>query len=321
MQGLGKLFSAGVLCLFAAQAWGQDTYSIAGTRILKNGKAAIFAGVNAFGTNGPNASSMDAYKINIVREAITDMSVQPVSGPEIEGTAGERLFSLQAVVDDNRAHGRVTLLNPGYWEATGAQMAGETPSAQGFYPAYKAKLREIAEHFKDQPDVWLGVWNEPYSGTNPPSWLSDMKDMVDTVRAAGNKNIVVVPGSYWDSSDDVILSQGRELLRGRSNILFDLHGYTWEYKDTASTIARVQRLRKDGYALIFAECGPQTASGNTDPANFLKAMLDEKVSTLLWIYKDDSKDPNSLLTTGGEATPWGTQGFGFLSSLLKGGPH
>ncbi len=326
MHKLGTIVSscALALCLVPTHAFSQgtsqDIYTISGTQILKNGSPAIFGGVNAFGTNGPNAASMSSFDINIVREAITDLSVQPVSGATITGTAGEPVFSLQAVVDDNRAHGKITLFNPGYWVATGAQMAGGTPSAQTYYAAYKAKMQQIATQFKNQPDVWLEVWNEPYGGTNPPTWLSDMKDMVDNIRATGNTNIVVVPGSYFDSSEDVILSQGQQLLQGRSNILFDIHGYVWEYNSTASTVARVQALRNDGFAFIFAEAGPQTASGITDPTNFLNAMLSQKVSTLLWIYKDDSTDHNSLLNTNGTETAWGTQGFGFLNSLITAGP-
>jgi mannan endo-1,4-beta-mannosidase len=306
--------------LSLSQNTSQDAYTIAGTQILKNGSPAIFAGVNAFGTNGPNASSMSNFNINIVREAITDLSVQPVSGGQLTGTAGEPVVSLQAVVDDNRAHGKVTLLNPGYWMATGAQMAGETPSAQTYYADYKIKMRQIATQFKNQPDVWLEVWNEPYGGANPLTWLSDMKDMVDNIRAAGNKNIVVVPGSYFDSSEDVILSQGQQLLQGRSNLLFDLHGYVFNYSSTASTVSRVQALRNGGFAIMFAEDGPYTASGPSNPTNFLNAMLSQKVSTLLWIYKTDSRDANSLLTTSGAESTWGTQGFAFLASLLNGGP-
>ena len=309
------------LCLLPVIGQAQDTYTISTNQILKDGTPAIFAGVNAFGTNGPNAASMSGLSINIVREAITDMEVQPVSGAEITGTAGEPVYSLQAVVDDNRAHNKITLFVPGYWVATGAQMAGETPSQESYYAAYKTKMQEIATQFKGQSDVWLEVWNEPYGGTNPPTWLSDMKDMVDNIRATGNTNIVLVPGSYFDSSEDVILSQGQQLLSGRSNILFDLHGYVWEYNTTASTVARVQTLRSDGYALMFAECGPYTASGAADPTNFLAAMLSQQVSTLLWIYKTDSTDPNSLLTSSGTQTAWGTQGFNFLTSLVNGGAY
>ncbi len=322
MHRLASIVTTCALCLAPALGWAQsaDTYSIAGTQILKNGSPAIFAGVNAFGINGPNASSMAGLSINIVREGITDMSVQPITGAEITGTAGEPVYSLQAVVDDNRAHGKVTLFVPGYWVATGAQLAGGTPSQQTYYSAFKTKLAQIATQFKGQPDVWLETWNEPYAGTNPPTWLSDMTDIVNTIRATGNTNIVVVPGSDYDSSEDVILSQGQQLLQGRTNILFDLHGYVFNYNSTASTVTRVQTLRNDGFAILFAEDGPYTASGASDPTAFLNAMLSQQVSTLLWIYKSDSGDPNSLMTTSGTDTAWGTQGYAFLTALLNGGP-
>ena len=322
MQKLASLVIsyAAALCLLPALGQATDTYAISGAQILKNGAPAIFAGVNAFGTNGPNASTMTGLSINIVREPITDMAVQPITGATITGTIGEPVFSLQAVVDDNRAHGKVTLFVPGYWMAKGAQMAGGTPSTQTYYSAFKTKLAQIATQFKGQPDVWLETWNEPYAGANPPTWLSDMTDIVNTIRATGNTDIIVVPGSDYDSSEDVILSQGRQLLQGRTNILFDLHGYVWNYKTEASTVARVQMLRNDGFAILFAEDGTYTASGPSDPTAFLNAMLSQKVSTLLWIYKNDSTDPNSLMTTSGTDTAWGAQGYAFLTALLNGGP-
>ncbi len=317
------------LCMFSlasSAARAQHTYTVSGTQILEDGSPAIFAGVNAFGIFGPNASSMKGYSINIVREGMTDVQEQPISGSGITvstkyGTA--YLHSLQEVVNNNRANGKVTIFVPGYWQIKGSQLAGQTPSKQVFFPELEAKVKQIAAYFKDQPDVWLEVWNEPYSAPNPPSWLSDMKAMVDNIRAAGNNNIVLVPGSNWDSSEDVILSQGKTLLNGRSNLLFDLHTYDWGAQSAGSNEARLQALKAAGFPIIVGEVGPEYGDGEIqDPANFLAAALNQKVSTLLWAWNYDynSKDYNSLFFNSGSATPWGQQGFNFLTSLLNGGP-
>ena len=49
------------------------------------------------------------------------------------------------------------------------------------------KLKQIAEYFKDQPDVCIEVWNKPYHWINENNytnelWLVDMMDMVEELR-------------------------------------------------------------------------------------------------------------------------------------------
>jgi hypothetical protein len=51
--------------------------------------------------------------------------------------------------------------------------------------------------FKNQPDVWIEVWNEPYrydraDGYTDAIWITDMNEMV-LIRDTGNQNIIVVP--------------------------------------------------------------------------------------------------------------------------------
>jgi mannan endo-1,4-beta-mannosidase len=91
-------------------------------------------------------------------------------------------------------------------------------------------MRDWANYAKTQPDVWIEVWNEPYmwnnsNGYTDALWLADMKDMVDNIRSTGATNIILVPGNRQGQGEEAILNQGKNLLTGRSNILFDLHAY------------------------------------------------------------------------------------------------
>ena len=76
-------------------------------------------------------------------------------------------------------------------------------------------------------DVWLETWNEPYDwrGRNCSDtvWLNDAIEMVDNIRAV-NQNIVVVPGALDGQDESIILRQGRALLSGRADVVFDVHG-------------------------------------------------------------------------------------------------
>ena len=53
-----------------------------------------------------------------------------------------------------------------------------------------------AIQFKDQNDVWIEVWNEPYrydltDGYTDAIWLQNMNELTAIIRATGNKNIIV----------------------------------------------------------------------------------------------------------------------------------
>ena len=295
-----------------------DTYIVRGANILKNDVPTVWGGTNAFFVYGGSSSTMSKWNISIVREPLSDLSQTPIAGSTVQGSDGSYLHSLQSVVDDNRANGKITIFCPFQWLPGTGQFAGQVPSKESYYAAYKQKMRDIAAQFIDQPDVWLELWNEPYPDTNDPLWLHDTKDMVDNIRAAGNNNIVLVPGSDFDSSEDVILSHGDQLLEGRSNLVFDIHGYAWEANTQQNSEQRILAIRRKGFALIFAETGPGTSSGIVDPTNFLRAALHQEVTTLVWYWNFNTTDPNSLFTATGAPNNtnnynWSTTAQSFLT--------
>lgn len=92
------------------------------------------------------------------------------------------MHPLQQIVDSHRAHGRITILCPFGWvNDQGEQVlfSGLNPKEQAFFEAYKLKMKALAEHFKNQPDVWIEVWNEPFHWNNENNysdklWLDTM---------------------------------------------------------------------------------------------------------------------------------------------------
>ena len=273
------------------------SYEINGPNILQNDVPTVFAGANAFFIYGGSSSTMAGWNIDIVREPLPDLSETPISGTTVQGSDGSYLHPMADIVADNRANGKITILCPFQWLPGTGQFSGLIPSKQPYYAAYKTKMQAIAQYFADQPDVWIETWNEPYPDANDPNWLRDSKDMVDNIRNAGGNNIVLVPGDNYGSSEDVILSHGRELLEGRSNLLFDLHGYAWEANSQENTEQRIRVIRNRGFAMIFGEDGPSTSSGLVDPTNFLKAALHQEVSTVLWNWNFNTSDPNAFFNS------------------------
>ncbi|MFT4737486.1 MAG: mannan endo-1,4-beta-mannosidase [Cyclobacteriaceae bacterium] len=306
-------------------------YQIEGVNILNNNQAVTFKGVNALQTYGlVNPTLMNDWNIQIVREFIGNLREQPIDGFAIQASDAVWYHPLQNIVDQNRANNKITILCPFGWvndEGIRTLFTGLNPSSQDFYEAYKLKMALIAQHFKDQPDVWIEVWNEPYHWNNENDyshnvWLQDMKDMVDNLRwVAGFQNIIVVPGNEQGQSEEAVMMLGNELLEDRYNLVFDLHAYEKWLVNTneEELITRIERIKNAGFALIMGEVGVQNVGDVMPVQDFLNAAKSTDLSVLAWLWDRNSAYRNALLTEEGlpHATAdnnfWGTAYKSFLT--------
>lgn len=185
------------------------------------------------------------------------------------------------------------------------------------------KMKTIAEHFKNQPDVWIEVWNEPYHWNNENEytndlWLKDMKDMVDNLRwVEGFQNIILVPGNEQGQSENVIIAKGKELLQGRYNLLFDLHAYEkWLLnRSEDELISKIENIKNKDFAFIIGEVGVQNVGELMPVQHFLNAASITNVSVLAWLWNQNSQDNNALLTDDG--LPNGTASNNFWGTKYK----
>lgn len=306
-------------------------YTIEGASILKSGLPVHYKGVNSLQTFGlGNADLMNEWKVEIVREFIGNLREQPISSDAIQASDGVWYHGLQKIADRNRANNKITIFCPFGWvdEAGQQQLfTGLNPSDQPFYEVYKQKMKDIAEQFKDQPDVWIEVWNEPYSWNNSNGysherWLDDMQDMVDNLRwVDGFQNIILVPGNEQGQSENALFAKGEALLEGRYNILFDLHAYEkWLVNSTKEEImGRLQAIGDKEFAFIMGEVGVQNVGEVMPVQHFLDAAQATNTSTLAWLWNLNSEDKNALLTDNGQANAttdnnfWGTKYRDFLN--------
>jgi mannan endo-1,4-beta-mannosidase len=300
-----------IACLALPLAGRADTYSVDGTRILKNGSAWVGGGVNAFDQFGPGGKS--GWGIRIVREVIDDFSVCPIAGSEgTRATSLGYLHPLEDVVKNNRAQGMITVLCPFGWDTSRyTQILGATPSAVPWYSAFKTRLAVLARTFANQPDVWIEVWNEPYAWDNAwfteSQWSKDMTDLYNVIRQAGNSNIVLVPGQANGGQETVLLHQG-SFLTGKTNVVATIHCYNrWTGDSQASCENRIRAIRAAGWALLFGEVGPD--AWVTDCTRLLNASVTQQVPSLGWSW--NAGDGSSLVNAG-TATVWGKQFFRYL---------
>lgn len=284
------------------------TYSTEAGQILKDGIPFEGRGVNAMHEFGGNSDDMQGLAggwdtITVVRETMLHMDVQPLSGSAIQIAGGQYIHALQGIVDKNRANGKVTVLVAMAWNGT--KLTGMAPgSGLSWWNSFLTRWQAIANQFKNQPDVWFEVWNEPYNDSNfsESAWLSTMGLLVDNIRATGASNLIVVPGCRWGQSETVIKNQGWNLLHpagqsARNNIVFTLHAYEqWFGRfpndpmyTQASIETRIQSLLNSGFALMFSEYGIYNNGYLNKVDNFLAACAKKRVSTMAWIWLSDGK--------------------------------
>ena len=140
-----------------------NAFSVIEGKIIYNEEPIQLIGANAFHVFGAGGSDMKRWNLDIAREFVGNVAESPLSGFPILDATGAYLHSLQAVVDSNRSDGRITIICPFGWNGADSTLfTGRMPSSTFWWEPFKSKLQEWAVHFKDQPDVWLEVWNEPY---------------------------------------------------------------------------------------------------------------------------------------------------------------
>lgn len=306
-------------------------YLIQEGNILENGQTISYKGINTLQTFGLGEHDlMNEWNVQLIREFIGNLREQPIDGSAIQGSDNVWYHPLQEIVDRNRANNKITILCPFGWVNNSGErtlFTGLNPSAQPFYIQYKTKMRQIAEHFKDQLDVWIEVWNEPFHWNNQNEysdalWLNDMADMVDNLRWVEDfQNIILVPGNEQGQSEEVILTKGNELQQGRYNLLFDLHAYEkWLLNSTENEIVtRIQNLKNENIPFIIGEIGVQNVGEVMPVQHFLNAAVTTEITVLAWLWNLNSDDKNALLNSNGSPNAsilnnfWGSKYKEFLA--------
>lgn len=263
-------------------------------------------GANTLHSFGIGSSDLKSWQLEIAREFIGNVKENPIVGEPILDSNNKYLHALQSIVDDNRANNLITILCPFGWIGTQETLfTGKKPKNTFWWNDYKETLEVWALHFKDQDDVWLEVWNEPYTfdrsdGYTDATWQNDMNILYDIIRNTGNKNIVVIPCAEQGQDETVLLNVGSNFMKNKSNVLFDVHAYEKWLLDTDTSIkTRLQNLKKANLPVFFGEVAPVNAGILMNPTVFLNASFQEGFSICAWLWKYDETDQDALLTASG----------------------
>jgi len=283
-----------------------DQYSIVENKIYNYNNPVQLIGANAFHVFATGSSDMNGWNMDIAREVVGNVKQVRLTGNAILDANGAYLHALQAIVDSNRINNRITLLCPFRWNGlTATDFTGKMPALTYWWNDFKITLQQWALHFKNQPDVWLEVWNEPYrfdrtDGYTDETWMSDMNELVSIIRNTGNKNIIVVPCAEQGQDESVLLNKATQFLQNKNNILFDIHAYEkWLLPQAANIGNRLQQLKQLNLPVIFGETAPINAGALMNPSAFLDSVYKRGMSVLGWVWKYDGNDADALLNAQG----------------------
>jgi len=283
-----------------------DQYKVLGNKIYSSSKAIQLIGANTFHVFAAGGSDLNSWHIDVAREFIGNVKEVPLSGFPIQDSTRSYLYSLQAIVDSNRVNNRITIICPFRWNGVATtDFSGKMPTQTYWWSDFKIKLQQWATQFKNQPDVWIEVWNEPYrydrtDGYTDDVWMSNMNEMVDIIRNAGNTNVVLVPCAEQGQDESVLNSKGASFLAGQMNILFDIHAYEkWLLVSNSEMSTRLRQLKQNNIPLIFGETAPLNAGALMNPKALLDSAYNNGLSVCAWVWKYDDNDQDALLDTQG----------------------
>jgi mannan endo-1,4-beta-mannosidase len=236
----------------------KSEYTISGDKILNSGKPIQLIGANAFHSFGASTTSNDAMKswnIDIARVHWKHKRKSDFRQPN-SGLKRKLVAFVTKIVDGNRLNNRITILCAFGWDGKSTNLfTGTMPKQTSWWSSYKLILQNWAIQFKNQPDVWIEVWNEPYrydraDGYTDAIWITDMNEMV-AIRDTGNQNIIVVPVAEQGQDESVLLNKGTGFLKNKTNILYDIHAYEKWLLDSETNINNRLELLKQKNLPIF----------------------------------------------------------------------
>lgn len=293
-------------------------YQITKSKITYNSKNIQLIGANTFHVFGAGSADMNSWNLDIAREFIGNVQETPLTGNPIQDNNGKYIYSLQNIVDENRKQNKISWICAFGWDGNSSTLfTGKSPGSTFWWEDYKTKLRSWAIQFKDQNDVWIEVWNEPYrydraDGYTDAIWLQNMNELTAIIRETGNKNIVVIPCAEQGQDESVLINKGSLFLVGKSNILFDIHAYEKWLLDSPTNINnRLNALNQSNLPIIFGETGPMNAGVLMNPSPFLNVLYERGISICAWVWKKDESDQDALMTRDGlpnniNNNNWGT---------------
>lgn len=257
-----------------------------------NGQEFIIKGANIFASEG--LSNVDNYlntwEFNTIRVANYLLGDSSEPNPMEDNYATN-----QSIVDAYTSQGAVVIFDAhdrigGYYEGADFEIL-------------KDYWRDMAQQFKDNPNVWFNLQNEPGNATaNSAQWVQYHREIIDIIRAEGAENMIIVDGEAWgqDYQTQTIANHAQNIMSGNENVMFSIHIYDqWNNPDIG---AYLDTLEANGIPIMIGEYASENNGQNTLAASqaMMQAVQEREIGRIAWGTRAD--DLNDFTTgEGGHA--------------------
>lgn len=321
IQRCAFLFLLGFTLLFSATPVEEHgRLQVSGSKIVdKNGDVVTLRGMSLFWSqwstsfyNGKNVDWLvQDWKINLIRAA---MGVDGTHTGYLVDPDAEKA-RVDTIVSAAVRNGIYVIID---WHDHTANL--HTAEAKAFFG-------EMANKYKDLPNVIWEIWNEPL---DTALWLKHIKPYAEAVipeiRKYDTDNLIVVGTRAWSQRvDDVIGNTIQD-----PNIAYTLHFYVGTHGQSLRDIA--DKAIDAGLPLFVTEWGVWDAgylkSDYTNPVDIDQVMAwmdwlkENQISSAMWSV-NDKDEPSAVLLPGAssvgnwETTDLTTAGL-FIRSYLRG---
>ncbi|MDQ2687620.1 MAG: glycoside hydrolase family 5 protein [Armatimonadota bacterium] len=141
----------------------------------------------------PTPAEMDYFAskgVNIIRLPFHWEVLQPKLSAPLDPTEFARF---QTVVNAATAKGLTVILDPHNSARYNGQIVGTADVPATAFADFWGRL---AAPFAQNPRVWFGLMNEPHDMPSA-QWLGAANAAIASIRKAGAKNLILVPGNNW----------------------------------------------------------------------------------------------------------------------------
>jgi endoglucanase len=151
----------------------------------------------------------------------------------------------------------------------------------------KAFFTQVANRYKDAPNVIYEIFNEPWDGDMSWSEVKAYSEaIIKAIRAIDEDNIILVGSPHWaqdvhETADDPIT--------GYRNIMYTLHFYAGTHKQWLRD--RADYALQKNLPLFVSECAGMESSGDAaidleEWSRYLQWMQQNKLSWAAWSISD-----------------------------------
>jgi endoglucanase len=173
----------------------------------------------------------------------------------------------------------------------------------------KAFFAEMADRYKNTPNVLFEIFNEPLDTTTWAVVKEYSLEVIQAIRDEGANNIIIVGSPRWSQN---VKDAAADPITGYENIAYSLHFYAashgqWLRDDADSAMA-------SGLALVVTEWGTCDASGNsnfspTESDKWITWMDENKISWCNWSLNDKEETASALRLDANEDGGWTQDDF------------